>query len=213
VQRFGWRKPPAQRAHAGQRGPDRPQCADPSRLHTAPLQSDRRGARRASDLRLHARTASDAGPNNHWMSPRRRAREDGRLFAGCMRGRTLYVVPYCMGPIDSPLSRCGVEITDSAYVVANMRIMTRMGAALPWTRIERASTPRVAWHTVLRQRPALHRRARSGASLHHAFPRGTQRSSPWLGLWRQRPARQEMPCAAHRPAIRRAAKAGWPSTC
>ena len=69
----------------------------------------------------------EAGPNNHWMAPDQARARMNELFEGSMEGRTLYVVPYCMGPIDSPLSRCGVEITDSPYVVVNMKRMTRMG--------------------------------------------------------------------------------------
>lgn len=78
----------------------------------------------------------DAGPNNHWMAPEAGEAKMAELYKDCMKGRTLYVVPYCMGPIDSPLARCGVEITDSPYVVANMRLMTRMGAEA-LARIER----------------------------------------------------------------------------
>ena len=78
----------------------------------------------------------DSGPNNHWMDPAAAHAKIDALFDGCMEGRTLYVIPYCMGPIESPLARCGVELTDSPYVVANMRIMTRMGAAAQ-ARIER----------------------------------------------------------------------------
>ena len=69
----------------------------------------------------------EAGPNNNWMAPADARAKMHALFSGCMKDRTLYVVPYCMGPVDSPYARCGVEITDSAYVVLNMAIMTRMG--------------------------------------------------------------------------------------
>jgi phosphoenolpyruvate carboxykinase (GTP) len=73
------------------------------------------------------RSMEDAGPNNHWMAPEEAHAKMRALFSGCMRERTLYVIPYCMGPLDSPYARCGVEITDSAYVVLNMAIMTRSG--------------------------------------------------------------------------------------
>ena len=84
-------------------------------------------ARVESRTFISTENEEDAGPTNNWMKPAALKEEMLEHFEGSMRGRTMYVVPFCMGPISDPDPKLGVQLTDSAYVVLSMRIMTRMG--------------------------------------------------------------------------------------